>query len=64
MNEISASFSGLTTTIASLAGAESQNQLQQSVTLRVLAETLAFQQSVAAELLKSMGIGQNLDLEV
>jgi len=32
--------------------------------MRVLADTLAFQKSVAAELLKSMGIGQNLDLEV
>ena len=64
MNDISAICSGLTTAIASQAGAESPNQLQEAVTLRVLADTLVFQKSVAAELLKAMGIGQNLDLEV
>jgi hypothetical protein len=63
MNEISAACSGLTISIASPAGAESQNQLQEAVTMRVLADTLAFQKTIAADLLKSMGIGQNLDLE-
>ena len=64
MSEISATCSGLTSSTASQAGAESQNQLQEAVPMRVLADTLAFQKSVAADLLKSMGIGQNLDLEV
>jgi hypothetical protein len=64
MNEISATCSGLPSSVASQAGAESQNQLQEAVTLRVLADSLAFQKSVAAELLKSMGIGNNLDLEI
>jgi hypothetical protein len=63
MSEIYAICSGLTPAITSQAGAESPNQLQEAVTMRVLADTLAFQKSVAAELLKSMGIGQNLDLE-
>ncbi len=64
MSEISAICPGLTSAIASQAGAESPNQLQDAVTMRVLADALAFQKSVAAELLKSMGIGQSLDLEV
>ena len=63
MSEISAISSGLTPSIAAQAGAESPNQLQEAVTMRVLADTLTFQKSVVAELLKSMGIGQNLDLE-
>ncbi len=64
MNDISATCSALTGSIASQSSAESPDQLQQAVTLRVLADTLVFQKSVAAELLKSMGIGQNLDLAV
>ena len=32
--------------------------------MRVLADTLAFQKSFATKLLKSLGIGQNLDREV
>jgi hypothetical protein len=63
MNEISAICSGLTPAISSQEGAELPNQLQEAVAIQVLADTLDFQKSLAAELLKSLGIGQNLDLE-
>lgn len=64
MSEICATGSSLISSIASLASAESLTQLKEVVAIRVLADTLDFQKTFAAELLQSLGRGQNVDLEI
>ena len=39
-------------------------QLQNSVDVTVLSKALDVQKSLAAELLQSLGVGQNVDIEV
>lgn len=54
----------LTGSLATLASAEYQDQLQEAVSTRILADTLALQKTMAAELLQALGLGQNVDLEI
>lgn len=64
MSDIAAVSASLAGSPVALASSPSQNQLQEAVSTQVLAETLDFQKTMAAELLRAMGIGQQIDLEV
>jgi hypothetical protein len=63
MSEIGALGNSLTMEIASQVTDGGQARLKEAVEVRILAETLDTQKSVANELLQSLGLGRNLDLE-
>lgn len=64
MSETSALRGTLTAEIANQATVEHRSRLKEAVEVRVLAETLDFQKSLAADLLQALGVGRHLDLEV
>ena len=64
MDVISTGNSSISMSIVAQAMAVKEEQLEGDLGLVLLSNTLDFQEEMAAELLKIMGIGQNVDVIV
>lgn len=61
MSEVSGCHSSMTLSLATEAVLLERARIVEEIDVALLAKTLDFQEEIAAELLKAMGIGQNVD---
>lgn len=64
MDITAAGYGDILTSFPTQASASGGNQLQEKANAALLGEVLDFQKEMAAQLLQSMGVGQNIDVEV